>query len=63
MTDAMFRYGGGGNPRPLTKKEIEKMKKIMKKVPIIKARNDIYHEQEEKKADNEFENRLKELEQ
>jgi hypothetical protein len=37
------------------------MKKIMKKVPLIKARNDIYHEHEEKKADDEFENKLQQL--
>lgn len=61
MTDAMFRYGGGWKPMPLTKKEIEKMKKIMKKVPLLKARNDIYHEQEEKKADDDFENKIKQL--
>jgi hypothetical protein len=37
------------------------MKKIMKKVPVIKARNDIYHEYEEKNADKEFENKLNNL--
>lgn len=61
MTDMIAGYRGGWIQRPLTKKEIEKMKKIMKKVPLIKAKNDIYHEQEEKKADNEFEDRLNNL--
>jgi len=37
------------------------MKKIMKKIPIIEAKNDIYHKQEEKKADKEFENKLNNL--
>lgn len=58
MTDNMFWYVWWWKPKPLTKKEIEKMKKIMKKVPIIKAKNDIYHEREEKKADDEFKNKL-----
>ncbi|MDD3263103.1 MAG: hypothetical protein PHR61_04650 [Candidatus Absconditabacteria bacterium] len=61
MTDTIFGYKGGGKPKPLTKKEIEQMKKIMKKVPVIKARNDIYHEYEEKNADKEFENKLNNL--
>lgn len=61
MTDTVFGYRGWWKPTPLTKKEIEKMKKIMKKVPIIKARNDIYHEHEEKKADNEFEEKINSL--
>ena len=34
------------------------MKKIMKKVPIIKAKNDEYHKKEEKRADVEFEDKL-----
>ncbi len=61
MTDMMTSYRGGWQIKPLTKKEIEKMKKIMKKVPVIKARNDIYHEHEKKKADYEFEKKLDSL--
>ncbi len=61
MTDMMTSYRGGWQIKPLTKKEIEKMKKIMKKVPIIKAKNDEYHEKEEKKADKEFEDKLHNL--
>ncbi len=61
MTDSMFGYKWWWKPKPLTKKEIEQMKKIMKKIPVIKARNDIYHEHEEKKADDEFEKKLNSL--
>jgi hypothetical protein len=37
------------------------MKKIMKKVPIIKAKSDEYHKKEEKQADDEFEKKLDSL--
>jgi len=37
------------------------MKKIMKKVPIIKKKNDEYHEKEIKKIDDEFDNKLNSL--
>lgn len=61
MTDMMASYGGWWRPKTLTKKEIEKMKKIMKKVPIIKKKNDEYHKKEENNADKEFEDRLNTL--
>ena len=61
MTDSMFWYRGWWKPKPLTRREIQKMKKIMKKVPIIKARNDEYHKKEEEKADDDFEKKLENL--
>lgn len=61
MTDTMFGYSGWWRPRPLTRWEIEKMKKIMKKVPIIKKKNDEYHEKEVEKIDDEFEDKLNSL--
>lgn len=57
----MFGYSWWWRPRPLTRWEIEKMKKIMKKVPIIKKKNDEYHEKEIKKIDDEFDNKLNSL--
>lgn len=61
MTDMMWIYTWWSHTKPLTKKEMEKMKKIMKKVPILKEQNDKYHQKEEKKADQEFENKLNNL--
>lgn len=61
MTDSMFGYKGWWRPKPLTRWEIEQMKKTMKKVPIIKAKSDEYHKKEEKQADDEFEKKLNSL--
>lgn len=47
--------------RPLTKKEIEKMKKIMRRVPILKQKNDEYHKKEEQDADTFFDQQLEKI--
>lgn len=36
----------------MSPREIEKMKKNMKKAPIIKLKSDIYHKHEEEEAEN-----------
>jgi len=38
------------------------MKKIMKTVPVVKAKNDIHHHKEEIEADKMFEEKIKEIE-
>ena len=44
-------YRGGNYPQHLSKREIEKMKKNMKKVPVIQFKSDIYHKKEEEEAE------------
>jgi hypothetical protein len=44
-------YRGGTYKQHISKKEIETMKKNMKKVPIIETKADIYHLKEEKEAE------------
>lgn len=61
MSDMMFGYRWWGKPKPLTWQEIEQMKKIMKKVPIIQQRNEEYHQKESEKADDEFEKKINNL--
>lgn len=39
-------YVWGKSVKRLSKREIEKMKKNMKKVPIIQIKSDIYHDKE-----------------
>jgi hypothetical protein len=57
----MFWYRWSWKTKTLSKKEIEKMKKIMKKVPLIAAKNDTYHSWESKEADDEFEDKIKKI--
>lgn len=40
-----------GKPKPLTKKQINQMKQIMRRVPKIKQKNDEYHKKEKYEAD------------
>lgn len=47
--------------KPLTKREIEKMKKIMRRVPILKQKNDEYHKKEEQEADSFFDQQLEKI--
>ena len=49
-TPGMCRWGT--YKQYISPKEIENMKKNMKKVPIIKAKADIYHLKEEEEAEN-----------
>jgi len=49
------------NPRPLTKREMERMKKIMRRVPAIKQKNDEYHKKEEQEAEDFFSKKLDEI--
>ena len=49
------------NPRPLSKRELERMKKIMRRVPVLKKKHDEYHETEEKEADSFFSKELNEI--
>ncbi len=37
------------------------MKKLMRRVPIIKKKNDDYHQKEAQDADNQFEQQLNQL--
>lgn len=50
MADTMGHYLGGWTRR-LPQREIQRMKKNMKKVPIIQKRAEKYHEKEDKEAD------------
>lgn len=49
--DAPGLYRGGTYKKRVDPKEIEKMKKNMKKVPIIEYKSDIYHLKEEQEAE------------
>ncbi|MCX6824816.1 MAG: hypothetical protein NTY80_01200 [candidate division SR1 bacterium] len=49
--DAPAAYIGGVYKQRISKKEIETMKKNMKKVPIIQSKANIYHIKEEIEAD------------
>lgn len=49
--DTPGAYRGGGYVKHLSKKEIENMKKNMKKVPIIQSKSDNYHLKEEIEAE------------
>ncbi|MEI6425771.1 MAG: hypothetical protein WCO66_00285 [Candidatus Absconditabacteria bacterium] len=51
----------GTNTRPLSKKEIDRMKKIMRRVPVLKQQNDEYHKKEEQEADDFFSKKLDEI--
>lgn len=46
------------NPRPMTKREIEKMKKLMRRVPVIKKKNDEHHKKEVEEAENLFQKQI-----
>ena len=52
---------GSGYTKPLTKKDIERMKKIMRRVPILKQKNDEYHKKEEQEADSFFNEELNKI--
>jgi len=49
--DAPGMYRGGWHKKYISKKEIEKMKKNMKKVPVISLKSDIYHKKEVEEAE------------
>jgi hypothetical protein len=40
---------------------MERMKKIMRRVPVIKQKNDEYHKKEEQEADDFFSKKLDEI--
>ncbi len=61
VVDYISWYKGSWNPKPLTWEEINKMKKIMRKVPVIKKISDNYHQKEVDKADLEFEQQLENI--
>ncbi|MCX6823146.1 MAG: hypothetical protein NTX91_04110 [candidate division SR1 bacterium] len=52
MGEPINTFGGGYRPQHLSRSEIEKMKKSMKKVPEIQLKSDIYHEHEITEADS-----------
>lgn len=49
--DAPLAYIGWGFKKKLSRREIENMKKNMKKVPIIKQKSDTYHDKEAEEAE------------
>lgn len=49
--DVLGNYTRGHYKQHISKKEIEKMKKNMKKVPIISSKSDLYHLKEEQEAE------------
>jgi len=49
--DISWAYRGGTYKKRVDPKEIEKMKKNMKKVPIIELKSDVYHLKEEQEAE------------
>ncbi len=49
--DAPGAYVWGTYKHYLSPKEIEKMKKNMRKVPIIASKSDVFHRKEEKEAE------------
>ncbi len=49
--DIATTYRWGNYQKKIDPKEIEKMKKNMKKTPIIKLKSDIYHQREEQEAE------------
>jgi len=51
MVDKTWQYSWWWQSKHLSPKEMEKMKKIMRKVPEIQLKNEIYHSKEEKEAD------------
>lgn len=51
IMDAPWIYIWATHPKRLSRREIENMKKNMKKVPIIAAKSDIYHQKEEQEAE------------
>jgi len=59
--DSLSSFRSVAANRPLTKREIEKMKKIMRRVPILKQKNDEYHKKEEKEADTFFDQQLEKI--
>ncbi len=50
MTDMAPAYRWGGYKQTLSKEEIEKMRKNMKKIPVIESKSDLYHLKESKEA-------------
>ena len=54
--DIPWAYRWGMYTQHLPPKEIAKMKKNMKKVPVIQLKSDIYHTQEIHEAENILEN-------
>lgn len=51
MGDPINVFGGWSGVKHLSSREIEKMKKNMKKVPEIQLKSDIYHNHEINEAD------------
>lgn len=51
VMDTPGRYTGWWHKKYISKKEIENMKKNMKKVPIINLKSDIYHKKEIEEAE------------
>ena len=49
--DAPWSYRWWGYTQHISRKEIEKMKKNMKKVPVIQLKTEIYHTKEVNEAD------------
>jgi len=50
--DAPVQYRWGSYKQYMSPKEIEKMRKNMKKVPIIESKADRYHLKEEQEAES-----------
>jgi len=61
MTDTLGTYSWSFHPKHLSKKDLEKIKKIMKTVPIVEARNELHHQKEEQEADQIFEKKIIDL--
>lgn len=54
--DTLWGYVWGNHPQRLSPGEIKKMKKNMKKVPIISLKSDIYHQKEQQEAEHILDN-------
>jgi len=54
--DSPWSYRWGNYKQQISRKEIEKMKKNMKKVPVIQLKTEIYHNKEIHEAEKILEN-------
>ena len=61
MDSLSSSFRGSGYTKALTKKDIERMKKIMRRVPVLKQKNDEYHKKEEQEADSFFDEALNKI--
>lgn len=51
MVDALWSYSPSSHRKYISSSEIQRMKKAMKKVPVLQLQWDIYHEKEETEAE------------